>query len=89
MTSPIVRVVPAVRTRGVAGFIQRWDVVAERATTHYPTQREAVAAGLKRAKQDGAIVFIYDASGKLCIYENFGDPAVTETLFHLEIRGDL
>ncbi|MFS8975460.1 DUF2188 domain-containing protein [Cupriavidus necator] len=60
MTSRNIHVLPA----GDHG----WAVAVEGtdgATTHYPSQEEAIAAGTEKARQDGVELFIHDRDGQI------------------------
>lgn len=45
------------------------------ATSHYPSQEEAIAAGTEKAKRDKVELFIHDRHGKIRERNSFGhDP---------------
>ncbi|QET02017.1 DUF2188 domain-containing protein [Cupriavidus pauculus] len=45
------------------------------ATSHYPSQEEAIAAGTEKAKLDKVELFIHDRNGKIRERNSFGhDP---------------
>ncbi len=56
-----------------------WAVAVEgtnSATTHYPTQEEAISAATERAKQDKVQLFVHGRDGQIRARNSFGhDPS--------------